>query len=485
MTSTASVRTKQPLIDILPLSCLLFVLMLELSWVVAWYVTLNRANPAATTLNVTLSLGGMLLIAASITWFMTRFYLLPALRRGLVVVFFILSLLFVAPKLLDTHEINYLGRLTNLETGLLTLVITSVWIWWRGFHIAGQSINPNMVWNSFRLGLAGLVFLGIYHKMQGIRWEGIGVISAFLFLGLVAMILFRISSGIALYGVGTKRLGRRWWGIILLAVAAFVGGAFLIAYLLTGPMVFLLDGATQALRWFLVPLMFVLSIIAYVGYYLGLAVYSILALILPESVQYGPQQLIYPPSEFNFGAEETTSPTLPPLIQFGVDHLPDIILWLAAFVIIAGLARLAQRRLSMRSRIDFEEAEGINSKDKRKGSRGLGDQARSLIKSISRLFPGQRFLTKIRIRQIYAAVLSLAENFGQPRKTFQTPLEYLPVIQGLFPGASEEAKQITRAYLIVRYGENPEDPDTLEIVETAWRRIQAEANQLLDKKKSG
>ena len=58
------------------------------------------------------------------------------------------------------------------------------------------------------------------------------------------------------------------------------------------------------------------------------------------------------------------------------------------------------------------------------------------------------------------------------RPESQTPLEFLAPLGQVFPGLSHELVAITHAYVRVRYGELPETPQELEIVEQAWSRLQ-------------
>ena len=69
------------------------------------------------------------------------------------------------------------------------------------------------------------------------------------------------------------------------------------------------------------------------------------------------------------------------------------------------------------------------------------------------------------------------------RRFSQTPLEFLPSLQGLFPDLMVELDTITEAYLRVRYGELPETASEVEYVERAWRLIQVEGQTKLREKR--
>ena len=53
----------------------------------------------------------------------------------------------------------------------------------------------------------------------------------------------------------------------------------------------------------------------------------------------------------------------------------------------------------------------------------------------------------------------------------QTPLEFLPTLNGLFPNHYVEIELITETYNKVRYGYLPEVRRDIQKVDEAWKRI--------------
>jgi hypothetical protein len=101
------------------------------------------------------------------------------------------------------------------------------------------------------------------------------------------------------------------------------------------------------------------------------------------------------------------------------------------------------------------------------------------LDDLLRLRQARQYLAAARIRRIYAHLLALSAKLDLPRPAARTPLEFLPSLQGLFPGLKGELSTITSAYLLVRYGELPETPEELQEVETAWHLVSASgADQL-------
>jgi hypothetical protein len=90
-----------------------------------------------------------------------------------------------------------------------------------------------------------------------------------------------------------------------------------------------------------------------------------------------------------------------------------------------------------------------------------------------RLNRKERVMAAERIRNIYAQLLDLSEALGHSRPASITPLEFLPELEGQFPGQSVDLRVITLAYIDIRYGELPETQGQLEAVEKAWQRVRA------------
>jgi hypothetical protein len=104
--------------------------------------------------------------------------------------------------------------------------------------------------------------------------------------------------------------------------------------------------------------------------------------------------------------------------------------------------------------------------------------ARSGLEAISNLTPISRVLAAAKVRQIYRQLLRESAKLGKSRKDAETPLEFLPELEAVFPGCREALELITRAYLRVRYGEYPETRGEVDEVELAWRRVRRSGEPL-------
>jgi hypothetical protein len=104
--------------------------------------------------------------------------------------------------------------------------------------------------------------------------------------------------------------------------------------------------------------------------------------------------------------------------------------------------------------------------------------ARSGLEVLAQLMPISRVIAAARIRQIYRQLLHESARLGKPREQAETPLEFLPQLQVVFPDRQAELSLITNAYLMVRYGEIPETPEEVQAVERAWRIVRQSAKDM-------
>ena len=71
----------------------------------------------------------------------------------------------------------------------------------------------------------------------------------------------------------------------------------------------------------------------------------------------------------------------------------------------------------------------------------------------------------------YARLTAEAARRGERRAPAQTALEYLPGLARAFPGADEDARRVTDAYVNAHYGEVPDTLDKLRAIQAAWARL--------------
>jgi hypothetical protein len=97
---------------------------------------------------------------------------------------------------------------------------------------------------------------------------------------------------------------------------------------------------------------------------------------------------------------------------------------------------------------------------------------------------GRQLRAAERIRQIYIEMMQMCLMLDVPKNDADTPIEYIPKVQQLFPNLINDIKVITYAYNRVRYGEFPEQVQEVNAVEEAWKRMSQEGQLLMDSRKN-
>ena len=138
-----------------------------------------------------------------------------------------------------------------------------------------------------------------------------------------------------------------------------------------------------------------------------------------------------------------------------------IITAIVIVVLIAGAARVAAKRRLARPPGDMPEA-APELDAETLAAQTVGGRVGARL---SKLFAAAT------IRLIYARLTAEAARRGERRAPAQTPLEFLPGLARAFPGADEDARRVTDAYINAHYGEVPDTLDKLRAIQAAWARL--------------
>lgn len=344
---------------------------------------------------------------------------------------------------------------------------------WRGVTLAQGPITLRGAQISFQIGL---IFLLLFGMLFALRYpnEATAGMYIFLFFGLIAMSLARISNLSDLRGGRLPKFGSGWLVSILLASLALVGLAILTGWLASGNVVFILASVLMVVFAVLTALvMIVLSplllIFANIIPYLADLIRQISDRLrsLPVSEQI--QKLL---QVFSEGLNRIV-----PLIIAGRGViLASMLIGLILVILMA----LKLRKIFLR----LAEEEESGRVEPGEGENLLKLLARRLRNARRRMRSPAQVLAAARIRQIYRQTLLLCQKLGAPRPPSSTPLEFLPHLESIFPTEQAGVNAITQAYLKVRYGEYPETRAEVEAVEDAWKRLQRQGRKTLAVKKS-
>ncbi len=466
----------------------LSVISMEVNWAALWFRILTQTGAKVSFWKALAVLGGMLLGAYLLASILTALRIRLNISRG------VLAAWLAATVLLGLKLFVYLGRPAGageMVAGMIArfqspggalpaeflVALAVTWIWWRGVSMAGIEMDSSQVIRRFYLGAGMLAGYGLVAPITGEKL--ILPVYLFLFSWLSAMSAARIYR-LARFGRGqSAAFNRRWLAGVISAVAVVVALAALAGSLmdwkLSGLVVILVTWLGRAflivVAALMSPMILLLSLLMpYLQQWLK---------DLPDSLAKVGEAL----QQLSRGVEELQKtaprelPSLPPVLRAAI-------FWgiLAAAIFLAAWA-LQKRYLKS---LPGGEADPETIL----GGSELLRQWLSTLRSGAQFLAGQlgvlgfkggrRFLAAARIRRIYAQLTELSADLGRPRPPAFTPLEYLPVLENVFPNHAAELRMVTLAYLKVRYGELPETRQEVAQVETAWKRVREQGRVMLD-----
>jgi Domain of unknown function (DUF4129) len=468
-----------------PALAVLALLLMETTIVSLWYQALFLQAPAPWPkifLTLFLILGLSHWIADQMRSHAWRI----SIRQGLFAVWMVLAIytslkLLIFPlvqiSLLDMIVLPFRYMLLVDVEGVsfYHMIVISLWVW-HGIVLARSPVTLSGTQASFQLGLTILLLYGMVYAPIFPVEATLGLY-LFLLLGLIAMSASRISNLSELRGGRMPRFGFGWMISILLAGLILVSLAILMGWLTSGRVAGILA------QIFIIILAILTTIVIFI--------FSPLLVLLAQFIPYLAnflQQLIerlrnLPIFNQIQNLVENLSQGLDKILPFLMAGRGLILLGI--LVVLVTVILLSLRLKSIRQAMTEEEESGLSKPET--GSnllqrllQRLWNDARGL-----RLRSPAQILAAARIRRIYRQLMVLSQKMGTARQPSVTPLEFLPVLDRLFPGEHEGLDLITRAYMKTRYGGYPETHQEVETVEDAWTRVRKKGKLLLNGKDSG
>lgn len=466
--------------------------VMELSWIVAWYLQLISDPERLAPQNVYLLLGLLMLVVYWLTRFMLAMQLRQDVRRLILGVLLLAGYLSLLRFLVYSQDsITPVQILANIQSAFadprrpipveFTLFLLAAYVWYRGAALARRWIGIFLVRRTFQYGVLLLLLLGMVSAfMPSAPVFPIALI--FLTAGFVAMGTARASTLKILRGATRFGFDRVWLLSIFLAAVAAVQSAAAVGVLAAAQL-------PTLLRFVIV---FLLRVLLVIGAVLASPILLILALIFPwleERLASAPIiAAIEDEIQGLFEFIVNVFVTLSELLREFYLNLPDLsgakpyVLWTGILIILGVSLWILGSYTLPRLR---EEGTAV-----REDKSTQGDTARTWFRNLlrggwnrlsGRLSPDRRtgYFGALRIRRIYAQLTRLCERLEVPRASTVTPLEYLQELEQLFPEERPQVRTITHAYNRVRYGELPETPEEVRAVERAWREVRQRARDLL------
>ena len=460
----------------------LALILVELCWVVPWYRTVIQITYVASPLRASLVLGGVMLVAFLAAQVMENVRILRDVQRIILGALFVACLVIGSRILLNRLAVTAVKGLVNLDPGAVLVIFAVLWLWWRGLTLARDPIRPLVVWRRFILGMLMLLANIFIVTRMSLGQPGdpssLGLFGFFLFTSLATMSLARISYVTVVHGVRKNPFDRRWLIATLLTIAVLVQVGLTVGALLVGQYTALLDWTAEVVRWAAVVILFIVSLPWLLLTYLLGPVFPLIRQLLPTPA---PTPAATPDP---FAQAYPAPRPLPVAETVPISNQAQLIIFWGVVLLMLGALFFARRR---------GQGKRIDDRDESESLLGRGDAFRLLKKAVQnglnnasaaarRLTPGRRLLAAARVRRIYARLMDLCASLRRPRPPGLTPLEFLPKIGELLPGANDSLILVTEAYIKVRYGGYPETQEEVEAIEAAWKHIQAEGLKL---KRSG
>ncbi len=463
-------------------------ILLHMSWIVPWFYLISaRILPAGegkifvifslieTSLYLVVRLG-------------TFFHLKLRIRQGAFLVVLGLSWLgsWLALKTGPLDSTSFLtGSFGTILSDLggrisheMLLLIVVLFLSKLAMDMAREWNGPTTVFSSLRVSVIMLCVLGF---VVGRNAEQIAVFSVYLFLGagMVALVAARMASLERKRGGRQGAFDRRWLLAVSGLTIVLVGLASVVSSLVTGQV----NRLSLALRSLLTAFLTIVSLPFTLLMYLLEPLIEALRNLTKNTKPYQVPDLNIPLNSTPVPGDNASSNGVV-LATIG-----QVLVWAVfLFILFILVRRLGKWYASQIQAVQDErqsllEAGGL-WKMLLATLRGQYKKAVDSLTGLPHLGRRERLRAATRVRQIYADLMDLSKELGNPRPAAVTPLEFLPVIQDLLQEPAHDLDTITQAYLRVRYGVLPETIQEIQAVETAWVRVKTYAEQLLKQNSS-
>jgi ABC-type multidrug transport system fused ATPase/permease subunit len=461
-------------------------LIMEVCWVTPWFRSMTPQTYAVNETWVFTILLLMVLFSHALVRIMEALHLKKSIRQGLMAFFIIVGSYIGIKTLLYPHQAMSLTQLltqplrsfADLKSLIPVefIVIIAVLIsFWRGLSIAQQHIGPSAVMEHFWIGIVMYLAFIFFNTMVTGETPG-NFFFLFLFASLVAMCSARLTVVGMLRGGRENKFNRYWFiGIILIAsftvgIAALLGGQVGDKFGWIGGLLFAAFGSILIIIWLIFNpvITLLINFLSKIFQSKSLEALSNDLDNLNQLFQGLSQRILDLVGMSGVGDFITrVGPTLKQILFITIIAL--LILGVIAWMAIR-LWRDRQRR-----RLENDQASNLKANNIAQLLLNMLKQgwngAISALGGLTDFNRRQKLKAAARIRQIYADLMELCENLEHPRADAETPLEFMPKLNLIFPELLSEISTITEAYNRVRYGLLPETRQEVLDVESAWSRI--------------
>ncbi len=362
---------------------------------------------------------------------------------------------------------------------VIMTVAPAVWLWWWGMTLGRNRDFYDGLAREFAIGLAGMLLVVAFGAATQIMTTTLTLtlLLAYLALGLFILALATIQDARRYEGATTGHdlpLARHWWGTVGAIVVVLLLVALLLSQLFMPETLGMLSRGIGYVLSLVGQVFFLLVMI--ISYPIFMAMEWLIRNMPANERETPPPEIMLPDFATQLkevtGQELVTAPTsqTPYWIVGGV---------LAAVVIVL-IFVLAFRRFRASSEVDVSEAhESILTLDLLKAQlaqlfrrkRANGNAEPDPFVALTGDEP------RVRIRQVYQALLAWATARGIARAPGMTPQQYVTALSSAYPSHGAHFAAITAAYDLARYSAAPVTEENARTVAAAWQEVQVGAVQ--------
>jgi hypothetical protein len=470
----------------------LALMVMDINWILPLFQSLTKTGAEQETLRAGLILGGILIAAYVIARLLFLLKLNAVFRQTILILTLVAASFFVIKNFLYPHQqmgpsavfermsADFADPVVILPAELMLLIVTA-FIWWRGVQLAHIWLGPATARRSFRWGTIMLLVVAFLQVESGLQ-ALVPHLALFMFSALVAIGAARTASLSQMRGADQEPLTFHWLAGMLALAVGMVAVAATVAVFLAGEP----SGLISMLVLWIVRIVLAVILILVSPIMLAMIfLFTWLTTLVNDSpvlqaMQEELVEIVKTLADFFYtvgGFLRDLWITLP-----SIPWVKPVILW--------GLVGLTLfllfRRFGLKWRLPFvsrfvspaHEVEPLETDMMASLRAWLGRRADDLSQRLTRFSLNSKLMAAARIRRIYAQLMALAAELDSPRRTWQTPLEFMVTLHGLFPEHSDELVAVTGAYVRVRYGELPESRAELTHVESAWKALKARGREL-------
>ena len=454
---------------------------MEVSWLTPLFLALLEPARRFSPYGTALVLGGLML--AFYAWSRIAYeFQLGLAQERLVMLLALPVIILVAWRvilhpglpLLDMSWIRTAGYSMVIEGsgGYWIIMITVLFLWWRGLALSRREFTFESVAFGFRLGLLLLV-TGTLLLSFAVGHQVMAFIFPFFFFSLVSVSLSRLEEVGQVKGYVGRLFDFYWLGVLGVAISLIllVGAVFTV---LARP------ASIETLRALWAPLgdALIEAITGLLG--ILLAPFEPLLVWLAGIFAQGwallaESQFAQTLQDLQPAAQQQEQAAATPYIEVAFEVVRVLCgAGLLIALLLAGLWLLNRERKRLREQAEEHAAMDVSLLDALAGlARNAQNRLRSAVSMLTQFGVGSDLMAAISVRNIYANTTRLARRRGYPRHQARTPYEYLPDLQTAFPAAQAEAQAITDAYVAVHYGEVPTTREEMAELRAAFERLKA------------